>query len=396
MSLPKINYDFSKLVGAADIVIAQPTYSNLKELKQELNRFFKDATCLDIIYTKNTDKIFFGMSVIPVISDKTVYDIVADKNPIRFTEYYIEIDSKLLDINIDLDAREFVAILLHEIGHMVNDSQPTEDVRKCIDVYLAKNKESISLNDSVHYREILRYGIQNTLRKVTSIFEIKDDELHADEFVYRCGFGEELQSALNKITKNSFLVNKDVKDKMIVLSWALRLYKEVKFRRIPALKTLQKGKYLTGSKLEIKEMEKVSDSLKKIDDESLIESMTYFREGNLIDNLKKKISETRKAVTYRGIKGYEDDLYEYSVRVKHLYDEDDALMLLRDINTKISILNDYVSNEEMSEQERNKWFRVLDNYYKVRDELAKKKLYKFDYRAPVIQVNYPDIVPGKT
>ena len=136
-------------------------------------------------------------------------------------------------------------------------------------------------------------------------------------------------------------------------------------------------------------MQRVCDSLKKIDDSTLME-------GRLIDGIKEKINATRKAVTYKGIRGFEDDLYEYSIRVKHLYDEDDALNTLRELNTKISILSDYVSNEEMSEQERLRWFGILDKYYKIREELSKKKLYKFDYRAPIIQVNYPDIVADRT
>ena len=203
------------------------------------------------------------------------------------------------------------------------------------------------------------------------------------------GYGQELSDALKKISKNGFLINKNVKDKMIVLSWVLRLYKEVKFRRIPALRTLRKGQEMTASKLEIKQMKKVEDSLKRIDDSSLLEASGF------IDSVKQKIDAGRKAITYRGIKSFEDELYEYSMRVKNIYDEDDALVLLRSLNTKISILSDYVTNEQMSEKERERWYKILDQYYKIRDELSKKKLYKYDYRAPVIQVNYPDIVDNR-
>ena len=384
MPVPRIKYDFCNFDEIAADIFVNPSYSNLSRLKNELNKFFKDAKCMDIIYTRNTDKLFFGMCVIPLIDDDQVYKIVAEKTPIRFSQYYIEIDSKLLDVTLGLTDREFTAILLHEVGHLVKDSQPVEEVRKCIDVYVSKEKETISLNDSANYREILRYGIQNTLRKVTSIFERDDDEIFADEFAFACGYGEDLYNALNKLSKNSFLINKDVKNKMIVLSWSLRLYKEVKFRRIPALKSLKRGMDMTASKYEQREMKKVCNSLYKIDDSSLLEA-------SFIENIKRKIDEGRKACTYKGIRGFEDDLYEYTIRVKNLYDEDDALMLLRELNTKISILSDYVSNEEMTDRERDRWYGILDRYYKVRDELAKKKLYKYDYRAPIIQVNYPDI-----
>ena len=389
MPVPRIRYDFSEFDSIAADILVTPSYTNLKALKNELNKFFKDAKCKDIIYTKNTDKLFFGMCVVPLIEDAQVGVIVGEKTPVRFTEYYIELDSKLLDVTLGLTEREFVAILLHEVGHLVKDSQPTEEVRKCIDVYLMKEKDAIQLNDSANYREILRYGIQNTLRKVTSVFERDDDELIADEFAFACGYGTDLTEALKKINKNGFMINKEVKNKMIVLSWCLRLYKDVKFKRIPALKTLKRGMDMTGSKYEKQEMNKVRDSLYKIDDSNLLEA-------SLIENIKKKIDDTRKACTYKGIRGFEDDLYEYSIRVKHIYDEDDALMLLRELNTKISILSDYVSNEEMSDKERERWYGILDRYYKCRDELSKKKLYKYDYRAPIIQVNYPDIVENRS
>ncbi|MBP5595847.1 MAG: hypothetical protein J6Y02_10740 [Pseudobutyrivibrio sp.] len=389
MAVPNISYPFGRFDGIAAEILNNPSYSNLKALKNELNNFFKDCNCKEIIYTKNTDRLFFGMCVVPVLDDNEVARIVEDSKPMRIENYYIELDSKLLDDTLDITPGEFVAILLHEVGHLVKDSTPIEDVRKCIDVYLAKNNETISITDSANYREILRYGILNTLRKVTSIFERDDDEIIADEFVFACGYGNDLSTALKKISKNGFLINKNVKNKMIVLSWTLRLYKEVRFRRIPALRTLKNGMSMTGSKYEAREMQRVCDSLKKIDDSTLME-------GRLIDGIKEKINATRKAVTYKGIRGFEDDLYEYSIRVKHLYDEDDALNTLRELNTKISILSDYVSNEEMSEQERLRWFGVLDKYYKIREELSKKKLYKFDYRAPIIQVNYPDIVPDRT
>ena len=389
MAVPNINYPFGRFNNIAADILNNPSYSNLKALRAELNHFFKDSNCKEIIYTKNTDKLFFGMCVVPVLDDKEVASVVEDTKPMRIENYYIELDSKLLDDTLEITPEEFVAILLHEVGHLVKDSTPIEDVRKCIDVYLAKNNETISITDSANYREILRYGIQNTLRKVTSIFERDDDEIIADEFVFACGYGNDLSTALKKISKNGFLINKNVKNKMIVLSWTLRLYKEVRFRRIPALRTLKTGMSMTGSKYVAKEMERVSDSLKKIDDSTLME-------GRLIDGIKEKINATRKAVTYKGIRGFEDDLYEYSIRVKHMYDEDDALNTLRELNTKISILSDYVSNEEMTEQERNRWFGILDKYYKIREELSKKKLYKFDYRAPIIQVNYPDIVADRT
>ena len=55
-------------------------------------------------------------------------------------KYYLELDSKLLMLN--LTSREFTAILLHEIGHMVINDIPVKRVRENIDKYF-QDKDKI-------------------------------------------------------------------------------------------------------------------------------------------------------------------------------------------------------------------------------------------------------------
>ena len=58
-----IDYDFSVFLDIfkrmKDKCGATP--SDLNTLKNELNRFFKDSTCKEVMSTNNTDKMFFGM-----------------------------------------------------------------------------------------------------------------------------------------------------------------------------------------------------------------------------------------------------------------------------------------------------------------------------------------------
>ena len=57
-----IDYDFSVFINTLqkmkDKCGATPT--DLNNIKNELNRFFKDSTCKEVMYTNNTDKMFFG------------------------------------------------------------------------------------------------------------------------------------------------------------------------------------------------------------------------------------------------------------------------------------------------------------------------------------------------
>lgn len=377
---PQIHYDFSEFERILFNIKVNVTPGLLVDLRNELNLFFRDSKCKEVIYTNNTDKLFFGMAVMPVIKADNVYDILQTDEPYRVSEYYLELDSKLFGQMLNLNARELTAVILHEVGHMVKDTTPMNTVRNNIDVYLLKNHENIKISDSIHYKEILAYGLKDALRKVTSIFESDSDELIADEFVVMCGYGPDLESAFQKVVKNSYNINKDVDNKIIVLSWVLRLYKDVKLRRISAIRSMNKGKALTPSKLEKKEMDNVVRRLERIDDDALLESV--------FDDMASKYSATLKQIKYKGIRSFEDDLYEYSLRAKNLETENDALLLLHQINSRMAIIDDYVSTEKLEDKEQKRWFDLQDKYYKLREDLSRKTTYQNKTR---IYINYPTI-----
>lgn len=381
--IPRIRYDFKDFEQLLGSIKVDPTYTKMRELKNELNMFFRDAKCKEVIYTNNTDKLFFGMCVMPDIPADAVYDIIQSDEPYRINSYYLELDSKLFSPVLDLSAKELTAVLLHEVGHIVNDTSPVDTVRKNVDVYLSKSDASIAITDSIHYKEILNYGIKDAIRKVTSLFEKNNDELIADEFVVACGYGEHLESAFEKLLKNSFNINKDVDNKIVVLSWVLRLYTNVKLQRISAIRSLEKGKNLTASKIEKNEMQSVIHRLNRIDDDSLIS------EG-VLDDLKNKYNAGMRQIRYKGIRSYEDDLYEYTVRVKNVTSEDDALVILHQINARMNVIDDYISTEDsLSETDKKRWYSMYDRYNKLREVLSNKTVYKDDYKR--IYVTYPDM-----
>jgi len=377
---PYIQYDFSEFERILFNLKIKNTTSLLNDLKRELNMFFKDSICKEVIYTNNTDKMFFGMAVMPVIKADDVYEILQTDEKYRVSSYYLELDSKLFGEMLGLTAKELTAVLLHEVGHMVKDTAPMEIVKANIDVYLAKNNQTIGISDSIHYKEILAFGIKDALRKVTSLFEDDGEELIADEFVVACGYGLELESAFDKVVKNSYNLNRDVNNKIIVLAWTLRLYKDVKLRRIQALRALTKGQTLTPSTLEKKEMDNIARRLERIDDEALLEAA--------FDGVRDKYNSTMRQVKYKGIRSFEDDLYEFHLRARNTENQTDGLLLLHQINTRMAIIDDYVSTEKLSEQEQKRWFDLYDKYQKLREELSAKNVYKSKSR---IYINYPEL-----
>lgn len=384
----QVRYDFSEFESIMyDISVDGASNSLLNNLKIELNQFFNDSKCKEVIYTQNTDKLFFGMSVIPVIQAEDVEVILQDDGPYRIKEYYLEFDSKLFDPVLNLTPRELVAILLHEVGHLVADTKPIDDIRKSVDTYLAKNDEVLVISNSIHYQEILAFAIKDSLRKFISLFEFKDEEIIADEFVAAYGYGKELESAFDKLIKSSRIINRNVNDKLVVLSWTLRLYKDIKLRRIPAIRTLNKGKQISPSRLEKREFENVIRRLNRIDDDALMEGVS------VLDSLKGKYNETLQRIKYKGIRSLEDDLYEYNVRIKNLDDDEDALYILRQINQRMAIIDDYIATERsISDEERQRWFDLNAKYQKLREQLTKTQIYKNRYVG--IHVSYPDIKPN--
>ena len=379
---PYINYDFSEFENIMFFLQTEPTMNSLNALKNELNTFFTDSVCREVLYTSNTDKPFFGINVMPNINGDMAVRILQSDEPIRLTEYYVELDSKLFSPTLDLSCKELVALLIREVGHIIKDAYPVEEVRKHIDMYLMRNNETLKISDSIHYREILAFGIKDSVKKVTSMSEYNEPTIIADEFTTSFGYGRELESAYEKIYKNNLNLDREMCNKMVVLMWALRLYKDVKLRRIACLRTLRKGLSLTASKLEHREYSNLIRRLERIDDEALLEA-------GVLDSLRDKYAATLKNIKYKGLRSLEDDLYEYNMRVRNVTDEDEALYLLRQINTRLAIMDEYVATEKLSEAERQRWFNTMDKFAKLRDELSKKTVYRT--RDFSINVSYPEI-----
>lgn len=377
-----MNYNSSKIEDISDAmgsIKKSPNSSSLTALKNALNGLYRDSTCKGVLYTNNVDKMFFGMCVFPVITDKMAVDIVQSDDPIRLREYYLEIDSKLFNPVVNLTQNELTAIVLHEVGHVVNDASPVETLRKQVDFYLAKNGETLSITDSIYYRNILAFGFTDAIRKITSMF-FDTEEIKADEFVIKSGYGEYLESAMDKIVKNGWSVNKDVNNKFVLLSWVLRLYKNVKLRRIAALRSIRKSKSLTPSQLEKRQLDNLDDGLRKIDDTSLIESVVLeFTATN----------EKFREFKIKGLKGFESDYYEYNMIKRNITDQDEALYLMRQINTRLSVIENFLETEKLNDSEKARWTKLFDKYSDLRDDLSSKITYKDRFVG--LQVNYPSI-----
>lgn len=377
-----IYYDFSEFIEILhDIRDYNGRSSDLNKLKNELNRFFKGQRCREVLYTNNTDKVFFGMSVLPIMNDEDVVYILNADNNYMIKEYYLELDSKLFGADLCLNDEELLAVLLHEVGHMVNSTEPIENAKNVLDLYLAKTHSELDIAESINQKAILGFGLRDLMRKTISIFE-KDqfEEITADEFVYKCGYGDQLQSALHKILKKRNSIVNDKDNKLAIFVWTISLYKNIKMQRIPALRLIRKGKQISPSQLQKRDFERLERNLKKIDLAATNESA--------FEGLKKLYSDRINRIKYKGVKGLKEDYYELALRAKNVDLVDEGLIIIRRINSNMAIIQDYLDTEGLDDKTREEVFEILEMYDELRTKLMKKDLFK---EKQLFNIVYPDI-----
>ena len=384
------SYDFSSLNSVFEEGLGKQdlSFSDLNAIKRELNKFFKDSTCNSVYFTNNISKPFFGMIVCPSFDADSIYDYLMGNEDIRLSKYTVEIDSHLFNPVLDLKPQEITAILLHEIGHVVNDCVPIANARRYLDEYMAKNHSTIRMSQSIHYREVLAYALKDFVSKDRSIFYTSDvDEVLADDFVRGYGYGLHLEHALQKVLKNnSKLYQGQYNDRFTTFMWTMDLYNHMQYRRVPALRFLRKVKALTGSRIEQAEIENLMRRINRIDDNSLLEA-------GPISAMNVKIKQRMKKMRIDNMRSLEDDYFEINMRIRNVEDEEDALYLMRQINTRISLITDFIESGDLDATEKKKWNDVLDRFNRLREELSSSMVYKRKNYG--IFVQYPDIVSNR-
>lgn len=346
--------------------------TTLAKIRIELDAFFTKVKCREVRYTTNTDKLFFGIKVYPMIDGSDVINLLTNEyhdEPL-FSGYYVEFDSKLFDPMVDLTGDELLGILLYSIYHSVYDDAVINEIIAEVDRYMAITGTSISTNASRGCKELLAYGFKDALCKAGSVFTKADGYVcSTDGFVVEHGYGPSLLQALKKVCTNIYYMQKDIDARLITLSWAMRVCTNYDTMRAAAYRTLVKAKDLTGSALEYREIVNAAD---------VLNHMETVTEGFLT---KWKRSS---------IRGIQADVFELQLRLRSAEEYSDLLSILRAANSKIIILRDYLDNENLSDQERADVQASLDDLYSIRQNCAKDREVKSRYSG-YIQVNYPGL-----
>ena len=339
-----------------------------------LNKIFEDKQCVQVIYTNNTDKLFFGFFISPTISNTDLMNILLGDQDMELERFQVEIDSKAINI---LTPDELAAYLVEEISNTMGTTA-IANLRAYIDELIMNQDDSIDIRNSINYNTLLTFAIKDTLRKLTSI----NYKLNATDIIGKNRYANTfdthdtlivLSEKLRSVIGDSEAIHD--KKEMSVLQWAFMVYKDLGIEYKDAIDTLTTASQLSGSTLVKSEIDKTIKALRRASTEMLAES-SYIMEEVLNE---KKLSMF-KSIKLNGLRGIEDQLYEYKVRIRTCETEEEALYILRCINANLAIMEDYIMNTpNLSDAERERWQADIDEYRRIRYELGRKNFKKFNY-----------------
>lgn len=356
----------------------KPTQKFLTDLQYTLNKLFNESRCKGVLYTNNTDKLFFGAYIMPSIEADAIINAITSDSRLRVREYFVELDSQLFHEKFGLNSAEITAMLVHDIGTLVNNSAPAEIVIKNLNQYLVDNKTTLRLTKLVHYKEMLSFGFRDALRKVTSVFELGKYDDSTDtmaDFIDWVPYKNLIISGLEKLNRaGQLFFNREERDKFVVLSWVIRVYNDVVGYRIATTRMLDRFQELTPSQIEKKEMNNFARRINRIDDDMLLEA------GNTEDTILVKIRDKKFPVSSNVLDCLDiakNDIVGIVLKQENLDpNEPDAIPdLLHSINNSMALIQDYAENNVDDKETFKQWNAMFQELDKRRRQITKMKAY---------------------
>ena len=352
-------------------------------MRNELNKFSPDFLCKEVIFTPNFDKQFFGIYLKPIwpANIHFISMIMAGytksfgldgngsiKEFTRFRpyKYILEIDGRLLR-DFNLSPKQIASIIIREVCVM-NSAEPVEKLRNVIDNYMALTNDTI---DTYYLKDTSSFFVMAcniTIHNLTCIFakyDISKDIENVSNIFEDPGMAISFKEAINKIMIKAGVDRYDTTS--IMISWYFSHYKQLERSR-----DIQ---YVMRNCLDIEPSEVVRSMI--INSVNNMERLTYEDIRYYRDSITE--STKKKGLLYQmkrnGLRSIEEDLYEYNMRLRNVETQDDAILLMRQINSRMSILEEYLATEELEEKDRKRWEDCYKKYLELREALSKKTVY---------------------
>ena len=359
--------------------IIVPGMTILADLKNAINSILEDNVCINVSYTLNTDKQFFGVRVSPNMSPSDATIILASDEKVRLKKYQVEFDSKLFELG--LSESELAAYTIHEISAMMDSTELFDKVRVIVDESLFDQDDVVNIRSSVNHSQLVIFALKDTMYKLSSALFKTDDEVAANPWIAATNLTSDLLSAKDKISTSIYGCGESLRSpKPVILQWMFVMYKEMRLNSGVIADTLKDAKTFTASRLEIDEINKSLDAIDRIDMTINLKEGTTLNQFFDVSHIS-VVNELSifKNLKKNGLRGIENELYEYTMKVKNCTTAEDAYMIMRAINSRLGILEDYLLNDDMSDYDRKHWEYVAQQYRDLRAKLANKKFKEKQY-----------------
>ena len=396
----------------------------LTAIETNLRATFHKNISVDVIPHKDEDDLFL-MSVYP--DEDTVNEVVraivdegsdgaihkiwngADK-------WFVEIDKRILSGASDLEfnSKELTALLLHEVGHIVYSNSIPQRISRIMRMEYARANIGTKqlLKDKV-FSQILSIPILSAC--LYDNYRTKDkikEELKADVFAVKMGYGDELESALNKLISTSTArpanqVNVDsgkvYSDMRSITKYSIETIENLKERKKSIAKSNFKkllmdspSKYLSDA------IGKVQDLLVKSSVEAIPDDMKMERVADRMDGIVDAFFEstymTEGLLGKKKLQKIDPKIPDMiKIQIDGLKSNDERALLVSYIHDKISMVDYYLEILETgnpkyeiynTKEELVRMKNKLEDYLKA---VMEKKIPEFSYR---FYVQYPEGFEG--
>lgn len=191
----------------ADIKRKDDVSGSIKSIKMALAKLKVDIKEITIVPTQEGS--FFGMSIFPPqeVIDNIVNCMISKKPLSAYSEIWnsnkewiIEIDEALLyDPQLNTNPAELTAALLHEIGHTVYSNSIPEKLHKVLSytfLNLPTDLKIMIKSNHAAFKSLFKPIVAQASLNLS--YSIKK-EMEADKYVVKMGYGEALESLLQKL-----------------------------------------------------------------------------------------------------------------------------------------------------------------------------------------------------
>lgn len=330
---------------------------------------------------------FFGIFVIPNLSSnivKKVYNcnIVTDatendnedRSVVKYNSYSIEIDSRVFDL---LNHKQFYTYLEYEINKFENIEALLKDYFDKVTIYtshcgITTIKQSRMIELDILYRIMTTDYLINSL----SLLSISHPSLIEDE---------ELLEVYNILKAKSGDIRNYNTNDFLFTGYLLKTIDSIDKFKANTIAMFERLVQYCPIRIYKKLINTIVYNIEKLNHVNISVSAT----NESVFNLKKSkmYLDFRKA----GARQLEDKFYEISIEAKAIKDKDDAMMVLREINSSIRILDALISTPDIDSYTIDRYEDLRIRYMNIRDVVLSNR--RIEDGVNIITLN--DLLKGK-